>query len=203
MEIKIVKVICIALLSVCCNAQTDKKKVGDKIYGDFNGDGKFEYAFSVLTKKGKGNPVEDGVPDGYQIQFSDKKIKSIKVDCCSFRLINEGDLNKNGSDEISIVQAPMNGCSGLVSTFTIKNDKSYYLFEPFSIFICAELSDEEIQKLVFIEKDYVYYLEADPNDENLLNESGEKIRFERLRKIKTNVKAISKNAQDALDSIKH
>lgn len=166
------------------NAQVSKNRIGDKIYGDFNGDGKPEYAFRVLTKKGHGNPVEDGTPDEYAIQFSDTNIKPIKTDCCWFKLINEGDLDNDGGDEFTTVQAPENGCIGRVSTFTIKAKKSYKLFSPFSIFWCAEITDLELQKLVVKENNIIYFYEADPNDENLLDKSGNKIRFERLKKNK-------------------
>lgn len=158
--------------------------VGDKIYGDFNGDGKFEYAYSKLVKKGYGNPVEDGVPDEFEIRFSDNSINPIKVGCCSFKLINEGDLNNDGADEISIFQKPMNGCSGMVITFNINNGK--YLFTPFSLFWCAEIDHINLERLVVKESDNVFYYEADPNDENLLNKGV--IQFDRLIKKKANLR---------------
>ncbi|RED26937.1 hypothetical protein BD847_0868 [Flavobacterium cutihirudinis] len=165
-------------------AQTNKNKVGDQIQGDFNGDGKLEYAFRVQTTKGRGNPVEDGIPDNYEIEFSDKTLKPIKVNCCWFKLINEGDLDKDGADEFTIIQSPENGCIATVSTFTIKAKKSYKLFTPFSIFWCAEISDVELQKLIARENKTIYYYTSDPNDTHLLNDTGDKIRFERLVKIK-------------------
>lgn len=158
-------------------------KVGDKIYGDFNGDGKFEYAYRKLVKKGYGNPVEEGVPDGYEIRFSDNSIRPIKVDCCWFKLINEGDLNNDGTDEITIVQQPTNGCSGMVITFNINKGK--YLFTPFSLFWCAEIDDVNLERLVVKENNDVFYYEADPNDENLLSKGI--IQFDRLIKKKANL----------------
>ena len=156
----------VLLITINSNAQATKNKIGDKIYGDFNGDGNFEYAFRVLTKKGHGNPVENGIPDEYQIQFSDKNINPIKVDCCWFKLINEGDLNKDVTDEITIVQAPENGCDGRVRTFTIKAGKSYNLFNEFTIFWCGDaFKNEELQKLVFNENNVIYYYEDDPDGE--------------------------------------
>jgi len=179
------------LLIICFSnnfiAQTNNNKVGDQIQGDFNGDGKLEYAFRVQVTKGHGNPTEDGIPDNYEIQFSDKGIKSIKANCCWFKLINEGDLDKDGTDEFSIIQAPENGCLGTVTTYTIKTKKSYKLFPSFSIFWCAELSDLELQKLVVRENNTIYYYLADPNDTHLLNEAGDKIQFERLKKVKVKV----------------
>ena len=142
------------------NAQATKNKVGDKIYGDFNGDGRFEYAFRVLTKKGNGNPNEDGTSDIYEIHFSDKNIKPIKDDFNWFWLINEGDLNNDGSDEISAREDPTNGCIGIVKTFTIKNGKDYYLFEPFSFYsgTCDNKMSINPQDLVENDNGIVYYL---------------------------------------------
>lgn len=179
----------------CLNANAQKipNKIGDKIYGDFNGDGKEESAYRVLTKKGYGNPVENGTPDQYEIHFSDKTINPIKVNCCWFKLINEGDLDKDGADELTIVQSPENGCIGTVSTFTIKDKKSNLLFKPFLLFICGKISNVELQKLVITENNIVYYHEADPNEENLLNEDGDKINFATLKKtigLKLNVNEI-------------
>ncbi|MEL1242784.1 hypothetical protein AAEO56_00810 [Flavobacterium sp. DGU11] len=173
-------------------------KVGDTIYGDFNGDGKLENAFRVLIKKGYGNPVEDGIPDEYEIHFSDKRIKPVKVDCCWFKLINEGDLDKDGANEITIVQAPMDGCIGSVNTFTIKAGKSYRLIHPFTIYWCADITDSELQKLVVSENNSIYYYEANPNDENLLSDNGDKIRFERLIKNKATVVNTAANDNNVL-----
>ncbi|RRJ86873.1 hypothetical protein EG240_15825 [Paenimyroides tangerinum] len=47
--------------------------IGEIIKGDFNGDGKIETALLVKVKQGFGNPIEDGEPDEYEIQFSNKK----------------------------------------------------------------------------------------------------------------------------------
>ncbi|QYS86112.1 hypothetical protein JJC03_14110 [Flavobacterium oreochromis] len=183
--------------------QKVSNKVGDSIYGDFNGDKKFEYAFRKLIKKRGGNPVENGSPSEYEIKFSDKSIKPINVGCCWFKLINEGDLDNNDSDEISIIQSPMNGCIGYIKTYSIKDDKKTDLINSFSMFICAKLTDDELQKLIVLENNIVYYHEADPNDENLLNDNGDKIIFERLKKIKAfENKPKVKKTNDVLNRLK-
>lgn len=58
------------------------------------------------------------------------------------------------------------------------------MFEPFTMFYCAELTDQELENLVELENGSVYYHIYDINDEELLNEEGDKIRFERLIKQK-------------------
>ncbi|MDI3321422.1 hypothetical protein [Pinibacter soli] len=90
---------------------SDLPTIGEKIQGDFNGDRHMDTATATKIKEGKGNPVEDGTADEYAIQFSETSLKSIDAGCCSICLINEGDLNNDGTDEISIFQAPMNGCT--------------------------------------------------------------------------------------------
>lgn len=171
------------LFTINCNSQVTKNNIGDKVYGDFNGDGKFEYAFRVLTKKGFGNPVEDGVPDEYELKFSDENIKPIKDNFYWFTLINEGDLDNDGSDEISVKEDPMNGCIGMVKTFTIKNEKSNYLFEPFSFYRSSCDNKMSINPQDLVEKDngivyfYEYNADADlePNGGYSVNSNGEKI----------------------------
>lgn len=145
------------------------KNIGSRIYGDFNGDGKKEYAYRKLVKEGYGGSrVDGGVPEEYEIQFSDSSIKPIAVGCCWFTLINKGDLDNDGADEIIIVQDPHNGCLGRVQTYTIKNNESRYLFDPFYLFICDGVSDENMFGLIVKEGSKVYYYEVDLNDLKLL-----------------------------------
>ena len=72
----------------------------DTIQGDFNGDGKIEYAYS------ESNPAEyyslDEVDDGKlnNITFSNPTIPAIETKFQIERLTNEGDLNGDGIDEI-------------------------------------------------------------------------------------------------------
>ena len=166
----------IILLIISCGSILPQRKtetknlvlnsVGAKIQGDFDGDGKMEEAIAVLTKKGHGNPVEDGIPDEYEIQFSNKKIKSIKANCCEIRLVNEGDLNKDGTDEISIFQAPMNGCSYTMTTYSYKKGIWKPIVKTFLVpTACEKTTNENLQKMIFREKKNIYYLSKDPNDE--------------------------------------
>ena len=76
----------------------------DTIQGDFNGDGKIEYAYS------ESNPAEyyslDEVDDGKlnNITFSNPTIPAIETEFQIERLTNEGDLNGDGMDEIGFNQ---------------------------------------------------------------------------------------------------
>lgn len=149
-------------------AQTTKeKKIGVEIEGDFLGNGKKITATSIKTKEGKGNPIEDGTPPEYEIRFSNNKIKPIKVGCCEIILINEGDLNKDGKDDISIYQAPMNGCTYTMTTYSLINGNWKKIVDTFLIPTgCERIGNNDLQKMVFREKSNIYYLQKDMSDEN-------------------------------------
>lgn len=76
----------------------------DTIKGDFNGDGKIEYAYS------ESNPAEyyslDEVDDGKlnNITFSNPTIPAIETEFQIERLTNEGDIDGDGADEIGFVE---------------------------------------------------------------------------------------------------
>ncbi|MCH5597485.1 FEKKY domain-containing protein [Niabella ginsengisoli] len=117
--------------------QKQLRAIGEEIQGDFDGDGKLEFAKAVKVKEGQGNPVEDGTPDEYEIQFSNHKLKPIKAGCCDIRLVNEGDLNNDGSNEFSIFQAPMNGCTYTMTTYSYSNKSWKQIVKPF---LCQPLA---------------------------------------------------------------
>jgi hypothetical protein len=147
--------------------KSDRILVGTKIEGDFDGDGKDEFATVTQTKKGEGNPVEDGTPDEYAIFFSNKNLKPIVIGCCEALLINESDLNQDGKEDFSVYQAPMNGSVYEMATYSLKNSKWKQIIETFLIPTAhEELSNEALQKRIFLENNTLYILKEDPNDEN-------------------------------------
>jgi len=96
----------------------------------------------------------------YIIHFLTNQFESIKIGCCDARLINEGDLNGDGSEEISVFQAPWNGCTYMLSTFSYQNGKWHQIIEPLLIPTgCEYYTDEEIQNRIFIENKTVYIYE--------------------------------------------
>ncbi|SEP90912.1 hypothetical protein [Epilithonimonas lactis] len=149
-------------------AQTStEKKIGTKIEGTFLGNGKKIIATVIKTKETKGNPIEDGTPAEYKIRFSDKKLKPIKAGCCETILINEGDLNNDGKDDISIYQAPMNGCTYAMTTYSFSNGNWKKTVDTFLIPTgCETITNENLQKMIFRENNQIYYLEKDLSDEN-------------------------------------
>ncbi|MDA6068586.1 hypothetical protein NJT12_03035 [Flavobacterium sp. AC] len=148
--------------------KTSKLLVGTKIEGDFDGDGKNEFATVTKTKQGEGNPIEDGTPDEYTITFSNASLKPIPINCCEATLINEGDLNNDGKDDFSVFQAPMNGCNYSMTTYSLQNSEWKQIIETFSVQTgCDGFTNEDLQNRIFIENKTVYKLETDPNDESL------------------------------------
>ncbi|MFB3387764.1 hypothetical protein [Flavobacterium sp. LAR06] len=150
--------------------QSEKKDrilIGPKIEGDFNGDGKDEFAIITQTKQGEGNPVEDGTPDEYTISFSNKKLKPIIIGCCEAQLINEGDLDQDGKEDFSVYQAPMNGTVYEMTTYSLQNSNWKQIIETFLIPTAhKELNNEDLQKRVFLENNTLYIFKEDPNNEN-------------------------------------
>ncbi|WP_177765757.1 hypothetical protein [Flavobacterium sp. I3-2] len=149
--------------------ERSNSRIGEIIKGDFNGDGKIETAQLVKIKQGFGNPIEDGTSDEFEIQFSNKKIKPIKIGCCNAILVNEGDLNNKKGDEISIYQAPMNGCTYSMSTYTYSKSEWKTVVDLFLIpTACENFSFTEIDNLVLKENNTIYYYTIDPNEGNLI-----------------------------------
>lgn len=140
--------------------------IGEKIQGDFNGDGLPDFATVTKIKEGQGNPVEDGTPDEYEIQFSADNIKSIKSGCCDIRLINESDINNDGADDLSVFQ-PMNGCTYSMTTYSFINGTWKQIVKTFLIPTgCENMTTDDLQKRIFKENNSIYYFDTDLNDED-------------------------------------
>lgn len=137
----------------------------DTLSGDFNGDGKIEYAFVKRVKEGYGNPIEEGIPDEYAVQFSDSAIPSIAIGCCEASLIWEGDLNKDGKPDFSVYKAPQNGNTYTLTTWTFASKKWTPLFPSFLIPTGGDnLSMTEIQQKVYLRNDSLFYQDIDMSD---------------------------------------
>jgi hypothetical protein len=137
------------------------------ILWDFNGDKKEDNDYTLEMVKGEGNPVEDGTPDSYNIIFTDAAIPDLEIGCCQPILVGEGDLNGDGSAELTVVQAPMNGCTYDLTTWSLQNGKWQQVFGPEMIPTgCDELSADDLQNLIVKEKGKVYFYKTDVNDED-------------------------------------
>lgn len=134
--------------------------VGQRIIGDFNGNGKLDTAFVKQTINAKTKAK------GWTLFFSDKTIPAMRLGCCDVYLINEGDLNKDKTTEISVFQAPENGCTYMWTTYSYKAGQWEKLIPMFLVpTYCDPFTAAELDKKVFTEDDKVCYWDIDPSDE--------------------------------------
>ncbi|MVT09625.1 hypothetical protein [Chitinophaga tropicalis] len=135
-----------------------------RVEGDFNGDSIPDIAYGVLFK---GHRDGDDAQDQYIVRFSNKKIPAMPVQTGKMRLINEGDLNNDGRDDITIFGEPLHGCTYNVSTYYNDGTRWRELADTWLLpYYCDFISDEELQNRIVFEDGVVYFYEADVNDEN-------------------------------------
>lgn len=133
-------------------------------YGDFNGDQIIDTAYGVLFKDH--SDEEDGQNE-YIVRFSPDSITPLYASYGAMRLINEGDLNKDGRDDISLFQEPHHGCTYHMSTWTYANNKWKEIAAPWlTLTGCEGVSDEDLQKKIVLENDTVYYYEEDVSNDS-------------------------------------
>jgi hypothetical protein len=146
------------IISTHCFSQKPVS-VGQRIVGDFNGDAKSDTAFVTSGKNSKSKK--------YLVSFSDKTIPTITLGCCDIILINEGDLNDDKKTDISVFQAPVNGCLYIWTTYSLKDNRWTQLVRPFLISTdCENFLPKDLENRVFKENGNVYYWDVDWNDEN-------------------------------------
>lgn len=145
-------------LSLFVSCEKEKKTVGEKIEGDFNGDGKTEIAklTNVSAKK-----LDDVILLKYSVNFSDSAIKPLVLEnvCRKLKLINEGDLNDDNADDISISHeiAPSDPIAHL-ETRSLSNDKWNYIIQDITIhFGFDTLNSKELQDIVKRNGKYIEY----------------------------------------------
>ena len=140
--------------------------ISNEVKGDFNGDGIKETAKVVLLQKGNGNPQENGVSDSYSIIFSDPNIQVIDIGCCEAILINEGNLINERRDVLSVFQAPENGNTHTLRTYSLKGNKWIQIIQP-SLYSNggAPLPDSILHSLILkAESGMILVQEQDMND---------------------------------------
>ncbi|OMP76326.1 hypothetical protein BW716_25355 [[Flexibacter] sp. ATCC 35208] len=135
-----------------------------RIEGDFNGDGNLDLAYGVLYRKA----MEKEGQDEYVIRFSNPDIKPLVTGFGEIRLINEGDLNNDGRDDLSVYQAPLHGCTYVMSSWSFTKSGWKQLTDPWLVYNgCNYLSDEDLQNRIVLEDGILYYYQEDPNDEHM------------------------------------
>lgn len=127
-----------------------------RIEGDFNGDHIVDLAYAVLYRG-----------DRYIVRFSSDSLRALPPSEGRIRLVNEGDLNNDGKDELSVFQESLNGCFYYVNTWTYMKGRWKHLTKSWILpYFCDYISDEELQDRIVQEDGVVYYYEDDVKDEN-------------------------------------
>ena len=142
-------------------------EVYDSIEGDFDGDGKKEFAVLEMVKDGNLNLIASDDPAAqFKVIFRNEKIIPLDVGCCDIRLVKEEDLDGDGAGEISVFSNEGNGCSKDFSVYTLKNGKWKELMEPFLVMTgCDPVSDSELEQKVFLEKGTIFYWDQDMSED--------------------------------------
>lgn len=133
------------------------------ITGDFNGDGVTDTAFSVMHEKA----VEENTQDYYIVRFSGNALPATTSLPGRQRLVNEGDLNGDGADELTLFGEPLHGCTYTLQTFFLQGGAWRQLTAPWLVpTACNYMSDDELQQRIVLENGELYRFTEDVNDED-------------------------------------
>ena len=114
------------------------------ISGDFDGDHKDEIAWIVGPK------IDDTGLDcigkcDCEVEFSTESIRALRLgDCIPGRLHNEGDLDGDGGDEISILPGWFTSAWRRIHLFSFKHNSWIELIEPFTIYIGDDFASKRM-----------------------------------------------------------
>jgi|GEM_PF-2606380 len=123
----------------------EELKPEDGIRGDFDGDGHEEYAW-LLPPKTKDMDCEG--PCECTITFSNDDISPVTIgNCIGGYPQNEGDLNGDGSDEISLIPHWFTSCWQAMYLFTYQKNKWPHLVSPLSVYVCDGKDIDRVQQL--------------------------------------------------------
>lgn len=127
-----------------------------RIEGDFNGDHIWDMAYAVLYRG-----------DKYIVKFSSDSIRPLLIGKGRIRLVNEGDLNDDKRDDLSVFQESEKGCFYNVSTWSYAEHRWRRITRVWELpYFCDYVSDEELQDRIVLEDGTVYYYDADAKELN-------------------------------------
>ncbi|MBO9154528.1 hypothetical protein ACFOTA_20110 [Chitinophaga sp. GCM10012297] len=131
--------------------------------GDFNGDGTIDTAYSTLYEQAAGEDWQAR----YRVRFFSRALPDMPDIFGRTRLVNEGDLDGDGRDELSTFNEPLHGCIYNLNVWSFINGS----WEPFAgpLLVptsCDAVSDKDLEARIWKENDTVFIWEMDLNDEN-------------------------------------
>jgi hypothetical protein len=145
-----------------------------RVEGYFDGDTNCDKGYGVFFGRvhsdgGRRGNMEAATEKQYIVRFQDNRIRPLPVMTGRhIRLVNEGDLNADGQDEISIFVLSMHSCMYTVSTWSYMAGRWIRITDYWSIpTACDHLSDEELQNRIVMEDGLLYYYETDVSDKDL------------------------------------
>jgi hypothetical protein len=143
-----------------------------RVDGYFDEDTSCDKAYGVFfgrTHSDGGNDMEAATEKQYIVRFKDNRIRPMPVMTGRhIRLVNEGDLNADGQDEISIFVLSMRSCMYTASTWSYTAGRWTRITDYWSIpTVCDYLSDEDLQNRIVMEDGMLYYYETDVSDKDL------------------------------------
>ncbi|MCW3070228.1 MAG: hypothetical protein JWO44_118 [Bacteroidetes bacterium] len=124
---------------------------GDSVKGDFNGDGKQEYAWTEHDDSGPGNCA---------IAFSNKMLPRVELgkDLYGGKLMNQGDLDDNGTEEFSVVPYGDAGEWSNCSLYSFVKEKWAEALKSFAVYGSEDdyIEKDPVQKNVVIITEFSY-----------------------------------------------
>lgn len=145
-----------------------------RVEGYFNPDTSRDIGYGVFfgrihNENRKGDDTELVAETQYVVRFQDNRIKPMPVVTGRhIRLVNEGDLNTDGQDEISIFVQSMRSCMYTASTWSYQAGRWTRITDYWTIpTVCDYLSDEDLQDRIVMEDGELYYYDTDVSDKDL------------------------------------
>ncbi|MBV8253640.1 MAG: hypothetical protein JO154_13615 [Chitinophaga sp.] len=141
----------------------------DTITGHFSGKAQEDTAIiSIITPASNTEAPEDA-QDKYGVNFdAHSGIPALPPFWGAIYIVNEGDLNGDGKDDITVFNEPLHGCTFSCTTWTLTaNNEWKQLFPALLVPTgCEPMSDSAMQARVFKENGKIYRWEEDVNDDN-------------------------------------
>lgn len=169
---KIAVLILLLCISLSCVQRVEEEYLGaipeEPSYqdgdGDYNGDGVIDDGKFMRFS----DEYEEGVPSHYEIIFHNSDMPNLPMGCCDGTTISEGDLDGDGIAEVTVLQAPENGCNFWMSTYTFKKGQWRRIIAPFLFpSDCKDVSGDMLKSLIVKEGDDIFIMETDFNDKGL------------------------------------